>query len=151
MATARTLESARGDVIVIEESSPERLRFQWRRPEGQKGWEPTDLHPTQRQVIKVLEGGLRAKVGGKQRECRAGDQVEIPAGVEHSIKTDPTQPFRAEVTFTPATGILEFFEDLMQLKPNPVALTRFSKRHRKAVRLAAPFGQIFDVMGVFIR
>jgi len=51
----------------------------------------------------------------------------------------------------PATGMLEFFEDLMQLKPNPVALTRFAKRHRKAARLAAPFGQLFDVMGVFIR
>ena len=64
---------------------------------------------------------------------------------------DPAQPFRAEVTFTPATGMLEFFEDLMQLQPSPANLTRFAKRHRQAVRLAQPYRMVLDVMGVFIR
>ena len=150
-----TLESARGDgeVFLIEESTPDCLRMEWRRPQGLRIRPPADSHPTQREVIRILEGGLLAKVGTTERECQAGDYVEIPAGIEHRMLTDPAKPFRAELTFTPATGMLEFFEDLTRLQTmtNPVALARFAKRHRKAVRLATPFRQILDAIGVFIR
>lgn len=90
-------------------------------------------------------------VAGKTRRLAPGDTVDVPPGTVHRVANDPELAFRAQVTFTPATGMLEFFEDLMRLEPNPASIARFARRHRQAVRLAAPYGTMLDLLGVFIR
>lgn len=42
------------------------------------------VHPLQEERHEVLEGTLRARVGGQERDYRAGERVIGPAGVPHA-------------------------------------------------------------------
>ena len=37
------------------------------------------------EVVTVVEGRLRLRIGGQQFEAEPGDEVFIPAGVEHDV------------------------------------------------------------------
>lgn len=61
------------------------------------------------------------------------------------------QPARVLVEFSPAEGILTFFEDVMGLTSmNLIAIVRVVKHHRNAVRLAPPSAQIVCILGRFV-
>ena len=45
---------------------------------------PPHVHPTQDELIYVLEGVLDLELGGARTQARAGDLVRMPRGVPHA-------------------------------------------------------------------
>jgi quercetin dioxygenase-like cupin family protein len=45
---------------------------------------PEHVHPTQEERHEVLSGTLRARIGGQQRDYKAGERVVGPPGVPHA-------------------------------------------------------------------
>jgi quercetin dioxygenase-like cupin family protein len=45
---------------------------------------PEHVHPRQEERHEVLSGTLRARVGGQERVCKAGERVVGPPGVPHT-------------------------------------------------------------------
>jgi hypothetical protein len=151
MVAERTLESVTGERMVIQDSTPDLLRFERHLPPKQRP-APKVAHPTQAARMKVLEGRLHATVGEQTRDYRAGESFTIPAGTFHSAQNLEAQPARMLVEFSPAEGLLEFFEEVMGLTSmNLLAVVRVVKHHRDAVRLPAPYAQIVGLLGVFVR
>src|SRR5438045_2844532 len=52
---------------------------------GQLLGAPTHFHPKQAEHFEILEGTMRARIDGQDRELRAGDTLDIEAGVPHSM------------------------------------------------------------------
>jgi quercetin dioxygenase-like cupin family protein len=151
MVTERTLESVTGERMVIQESTPDVLRFERHLLPRQRPV-PKVAHPTQEAHLKVLEGRLHATVGGKTRDYGAGESLTVPAGTFHSAWNVDAQPARVLVEFSPAEGILGFFEEMMGLTSmNLLGIAWVVKHHREAVRLAAPYAQIVGLLGLFVR
>jgi hypothetical protein len=126
------------------------LRFELHSPPKQPP-PPANAHPTQQERFRVLAGHLRATIGGTTRGYGPGESFTIPANTFHRVRNVLEHPARAEVVFTPAHGMLPFFEELMGLRGmNPIGLARLVTGHRDAVRVAPPFAQILGVLGVFV-
>ncbi len=58
-------------------------------------------HTREDETIFVLEGTIRAWLGGKQYDLKTGDFVHMPRGVEHYFKNVSDVPARALLTYTP--------------------------------------------------
>jgi quercetin dioxygenase-like cupin family protein len=71
---------------------------------------PEHFHPNQTEQFEVLEGNVRAIIGGIERRYSAGDKFEVPAGTPHQMGAEETARFRWEVR--PALRTAEFFECL---------------------------------------
>ena len=147
MVAERILESVTGERLVIQENTPDVLRFERHLPPKQRPV-PKVAHPTQAARMKVLEGRLHATVGGTTRDYGAGESLTVPAGTFHSAQNVEVQPARVLVEFSPADGILAFFEEMMGLTSmGLLAVVRVVKRHRDAVRLPAPYAHRVGLVG----
>jgi quercetin dioxygenase-like cupin family protein len=151
MQTERVLQSVTGERMVILVATEDLLRFELHSPPSQPS-PPPSAHPTQEERFHVIEGRLRATIGGKTRDFGPGESFIVPANTYHRVRNASPAPARAVVEFVPARGILPFFEDLMALTGmSPSGLARLLKRHRDAARVAPPFAQILGVVGLFVR
>ena len=56
---------------------------------------PRHYHPSQDERFEVLEGTLRSRVDGDERDLRAGDELEIPHGAVHQMWNPGSEPARA--------------------------------------------------------
>jgi Cupin domain len=77
---------------------------------GEMGMPPEHLHPKQAERFEVLEGSMRAIVGGEERVYEAGESFEVPAGTAHQMTAEGPARTRWEVR--PALRTAEFFERL---------------------------------------
>jgi hypothetical protein len=77
---------------------------------GEIGMPPEHLHPKQAERFEVLEGSMRAIVGGEERVYEAGESFEVPAGTAHQMAAEGPARTRWEVR--PALRTAEFFERL---------------------------------------
>ena len=68
-------------------------------------------HTKEDETIFVLEGELRAWLGGQQHDLKAGDFVHMPRGVEHYFKNVSSKPTRMLLTYTPG-GFEQWFLDV---------------------------------------
>lgn len=68
-------------------------------------------HTKEDETIFVLEGKLRAWLGGTQYDVAAGDFVHMPRGVEHYFKNVTDTPTRLLLTYTPG-GFEQWFLDV---------------------------------------
>lgn len=68
-------------------------------------------HTKEDETIFVLEGELRAWLGGQQHDLKAGDFVHMPRGVEHYFKNTSSKPTRMLLTYTPG-GFEQWFLDV---------------------------------------
>jgi len=151
MAAERTLESVTGERMVIKESTPDLLRFERHLPPKQRPV-PKVAHPTQQARLHVLEGRLHGTVGGTTRDYAAGESLTVLAGTFHSARNVGARPARVLVEFSPAEGLLAFFEEVMGLTSmNLLGVVRVVKHHRDAVRLPAPYAQVVGLLGPFVR
>jgi quercetin dioxygenase-like cupin family protein len=114
----------------IEGPNGYRLRFVRIEPEvlemeatyAQKGWLPPEhLHPAQAERFEVLEGTIRAVVGGEERTYAVGESFEVPAGAPHQMAAGEA-PARMRWEVRPALRTAEFFERLYSNPPDPLAL-----------------------------
>ena len=71
---------------------------------------PEHLHPRQDERFEVLEGTIRAIVGGSERRYGSGETFEVPAGAPHQMTGEGPSRVRWEVR--PALRTAEFFEGL---------------------------------------
>lgn len=65
-------------------------------------------HPQQEERFQVLEGSLRVRIDGKERELVAGDLLTIPAGQPHAMWTTESAA-RVHWETRPALGTWDFF------------------------------------------
>jgi hypothetical protein len=77
---------------------------------GEMGMPPEHLHPKQAERFEVLEGSMRAIVGGEERVYETGESFEVPAGTAHQMAAEGPARTRWEVR--PALRTAEFFERL---------------------------------------
>lgn len=68
-------------------------------------------HTKEDETLFVLEGELRAWLGGKQYDVKAGDFVHMPRGVQHYFKNVSDKPTRLLLSYTPG-GFEQWFLDI---------------------------------------
>jgi mannose-6-phosphate isomerase-like protein (cupin superfamily) len=72
---------------------------------------PTHFHPKQEEHFEILEGTMRARMNGVERELRAGDTLDIEAGAPHSMWNPGPDRARTNWQTRPALRTAEFFEE----------------------------------------
>ena len=77
---------------------------------GTAGMPPEHLHPGQEERFEVIEGSMRAIVGGEERVYGPGEPFTVPAGTPHQMAAEGPTRTRWEVR--PALRTAEFFEEL---------------------------------------
>jgi quercetin dioxygenase-like cupin family protein len=77
---------------------------------GDGSMPPEHLHPQQAERFEILEGSMRAIVGGEERVYSVGESFDVPAGTPHQMGAD--QPTRMRWEVRPALRTAEFFERL---------------------------------------
>ena len=77
---------------------------------GDGGMPPMHLHPSQAERFEILEGSMRAVVGGEETVYEEGQSFEVPAGTPHQMGAQGPTRMRWEVR--PAGRTAEFFERL---------------------------------------
>jgi hypothetical protein len=98
-----TTEQSDGERVVVE------IAY-----EGTGERPPVHYHPAQDEHFEVLEGEIHAIVGDVEHVLRAGDTLDVPAGVRHQMWCDV--PSRQRWTTTPALRTERFFETLWGLQ-----------------------------------
>jgi quercetin dioxygenase-like cupin family protein len=71
---------------------------------------PEHFHPQQTEHFEVLEGDVRAIIGGVEQHYATGEKFDVPAGTPHQMGAEAPARFRWEVR--PALRTAEFFERL---------------------------------------
>lgn len=85
---------------------------------------PEHLHPRQTERFEVLDGAVRALIGGDERRYEAGDTFEVPAGTPHQMAGDGPARLRWEVR--PPLRTAAFFETLLTGAAGPDFRAEFS-------------------------
>jgi hypothetical protein len=83
---------------------------------GEAPMPPSHLHPNQAERFEILEGRMRAIVGGEECVYEAGEIFEVPAGTPHQMGAEAPTRMRWEVR--PAMRTAEFFERLFGSGPD---------------------------------
>ena len=71
---------------------------------------PSHFHPKQDERFTVLEGSMRAVIGGTDRVYTAGETFDVPAGTPHQMAATEPSTVRWEVR--PALRTEEFFTQI---------------------------------------
>jgi len=102
---------------------------------GQGALPPPHLHPKQDERFEVLEGAVRAVIGGSERRYAEGETFDVPAGTVHQMGGDGFGRIKWEVR--PALRSAEFFEGLYTgaAADDPAG---FLGRYAHEFRLASP-------------
>jgi quercetin dioxygenase-like cupin family protein len=102
-------------------------------------------HTREDETIFVLEGKLRAWLGGKQYDLDVGDFVHMPRGVQHYFKNVADQPTQMLLTYTPG-GFEQWFLDIGKAAiPGSKASPKITKDDiDKAVAQAKQYGVQFN-------
>jgi quercetin dioxygenase-like cupin family protein len=95
---------------------------------GEGGLPPEHLHPRQDEHFEVLEGAVRAVLGGEERRYAAGEAFDIPARTPHQMAGDG--PARLHWELRPALRTAEFFERAYSSDPGEDFLVTFADEFR---------------------
>jgi mannose-6-phosphate isomerase-like protein (cupin superfamily) len=97
--------------IEIRSSTPEALEVEAAyRPGGSPP--PAHFHPAQDEHFEVLEGTMRVKVDGEERELATGAEIEIGRGEVHQMWNSGSEPARLRWVTTPAGRTERWFRTL---------------------------------------
>ena len=113
--------------------------------------EPVEhFHPSQNEHFEILEGTLEAEIDGERRRLRAGDTLDIPAGMRHSMWNASDGQARSRWQTRPAMRTEQFFESLARLmgegKPNPLRLGVLANAYRDEFRATKPRAAVQTVL-----
>ena len=95
---------------------------------GEGGFPPMHLHPRQDEHFEVLEGAVKAVVGGEEHRYAAGEAFDVPAQTPHQMAGDGPAHVRWEVR--PALRTAEFFERAYSDNPGGDFLETFADEFR---------------------
>jgi mannose-6-phosphate isomerase-like protein (cupin superfamily) len=109
---------------------------------------PAHLHPDQDEHFEVLDGALRVRIDGIDRELAVGDTLDVPRGSVHQMWNPATEAARVRWTTTPAGRTEQWFRELNELQrsgkttgsgtPSPLAMGVLLREYRDVFRLAGP-------------
>jgi mannose-6-phosphate isomerase-like protein (cupin superfamily) len=109
---------------------------------GTAGMPPEHLHPNQAESFEVLEGSIRAVIGGEERLHEEGEAFEVPPGTPHQMAARGPSRVRWEVR--PALRTAEFFERLHGDGPDSMraapSIAEFLEEFADEVRFTQPDG-----------
>lgn len=116
----RTAEETDGELLEMEVTG---------RPRGFLA--QRHVHPSQVERLEVLSGAMRVAMDGRQRLLRAGESIEVPAGMAHTQAPIGEGPGTVRIQVRPAGRTQAFLEHLATLSregkimrtgfPGPVA------------------------------
>jgi quercetin dioxygenase-like cupin family protein len=75
---------------------------------------PPHSHPDHEELVYVLEGTLRYRVGETTRDLGPGDSMATPCGEVHSFSNPNAEPVRALVINTPDIGA-DYFREIASI------------------------------------
>jgi mannose-6-phosphate isomerase-like protein (cupin superfamily) len=135
------------EAVTIRESSPAALVVEAEYGPGGTP-PPKHFHPDQDERFEVLEGTLRVRVAGDERDVGAGESVEIPRGAVHQMWNAGTVPAKVNWTTSPRGRTEQWFRELGALRasgrvgrdgmPGPLAFAVLLTEYRDVFRLAGP-------------
>ncbi len=104
----KTLKLTPTESVTVRGSSPEALEVEGvYGPRGKPP--PPHFHPSQDESFEVLEGALRTRVAGEERDLKPGEVLEIPRGTEHQMWNPSEQTARVRWTTAPRLRTEEWF------------------------------------------
>ena len=83
--------------------------------ETSSGRPPEHFHPRQSERFEILEGTVSARIDGEERKLRAGETLEIEAGVPHTMWNQGPGRARTNWQSRPALRTEDFFETTFRL------------------------------------
>jgi quercetin dioxygenase-like cupin family protein len=118
--------------------------------EPRGGKPPEHFHPNQAEHFEILEGTMRAEVGGEERELNAGDTLDIAPKVPHKMWNEGPGPARTLWQTRPALRTEDFFEALFGIardasageKPGLLRTAVFASEFRDEFRPTSPSAPI---------
>jgi mannose-6-phosphate isomerase-like protein (cupin superfamily) len=109
---------------------------------------PEHYHPRQSERFTIIDGRLRVRLEGREREVVTGDVLEIPAGVRHAMWNAADRPALARWETRPALdtgrllGALFGFAERGEVNargvPSLLDLAVLVPRHWNELRLTRP-------------
>jgi quercetin dioxygenase-like cupin family protein len=94
---------------------------------------PMHVHANEDEVLYVVEGTIRFKLGDEIRETPAGGFAFIPRGLHHAWQNAGSEPARVMFFFTPASpGMERFFLAFAQVPEDGPVQTEFARLGREA-------------------
>jgi quercetin dioxygenase-like cupin family protein len=106
------------------------------------------VHPKQEERFEVREGTVRFRIGGEEREIRAGENAVVPPGTPHVWWNAGDDELRMIVEVRPALRFEPFLETWFALgkagktnakgMPNPLQLFVVMSEYRDEIRGARP-------------
>ena len=129
----------------MNSSSPELLDLEVSYVTGSEP-PPKHFHPAQDEHFEVLEGSVRVRANGEEKDFAAGATIDVPRRTAHQIWNPSDAPARLRWETRPALRTLEWFEaiDALHRKgkvtdkgtPSPVAMVPLLVKYRDVFRLA---------------
>lgn len=105
------LQLTPGEFLVVRRSAPGMLEVEVEYgPDGKPP--PPHFHPDQSEHFEVLEGILRVRVDGEDRELRRGQTLDVPPGCVHQMWNAATMPCRVSWQVMPRGRTEEWFRAL---------------------------------------
>lgn len=135
------------EAVTIRSSTPAALEVEAEYgPNGDPP--PKHWHPAQDEHFRVLEGALRVRVNGIERELGAGDEIEIPREAVHQMWNPGSTRTRVIWRTSPPGRTEQWFRELGALQasgrvgrkglPSPLAFGVLLTEYRDVFRLAGP-------------
>jgi quercetin dioxygenase-like cupin family protein len=146
MADGDTLKITPTESVTVVRSDPEAFEVEaLYAAEGEPP--PKHYHPDQDEHFEVLDGGLRVRVGGEERDLEQGETIDIPRGTVHQMWNPGLREARVAWRTAPAGRTESWFRAIDRLhrqgkvgkggEPGPLAfaalLTEFDDVFRLAV------------------
>jgi quercetin dioxygenase-like cupin family protein len=139
------LKITRSESVVVKLSEPELLEVE--ATYGAEGEAPPKhLHPDQDERFEVLEGLLRVRVDGEERDLRPGDTIEIPRETVHQMWNPGAQEAKVRWQTKPSGRTEQWFRAIDRLyredmvaksgEPGPFAFAALLAEFDDVFRLA---------------
>lgn len=109
---------------------------------------PKHLHPSQDEHFRVLEGGLRVRVDGEQRDLAAGEELAVPQGAVHQMWNPGEGAAKVEWRVSPPGRTEQWFRAVDSLystgrvpqgkMASPLDFAGLLREYDDVIRLAGP-------------
>ena len=104
--------------------------FSWHATLPPSTFVPPHIHPTQDELIYMLEGRMDAMIDGKEFIATAGDLIKLPMGIPHGLFNKSDQTIKCLFWVTPTRKLYDLFWGIHSMKEqNPPDVVALSAKH----------------------
>jgi mannose-6-phosphate isomerase-like protein (cupin superfamily) len=115
--TPARLRLSPNSTLEIRASDPDALEVE-ATYDGGDSPPPSHLHPAQDEHFEVLEGSMRAIVGGEEQSLGAGEELDIPRETPHQMWNPGEATARVRWVTAPRGRTEEFFRAVDEVMPD---------------------------------